>query len=101
VKNGPRPNLTATEANVAGKIFGFIATFVSGYLLGVISPFVQSVTKDVEVQALTFKGLLFFVASFLTTMLISVIVRRYYEADRLVRDGKSRDAEQSGDRQQV
>ena len=80
---------TATEASVAGKIFGFIATFVSGYLIGIISPFVQSVTRDAEVQALTFKGLLFFVASFLTTLVISMLTRRYYEGDRLVRDSSA------------
>jgi len=82
---------TPSEANVAGRIFGFIATFASGYLLGVISPFVERVTKDVEVQALTFKGLLFFVASFLTTLLVSVIVRRYYEGDQLAGDQNPED----------
>lgn len=75
---------TNSEANVAAKIFGFIATFVSGYLLGVINPFVKTMTENAEMQSLTFKGLLFFVASFLTTLLISVIVRRYYEGDQLV-----------------
>jgi hypothetical protein len=90
---------TEAEASVAGKIFGFIATFASGYLLGVISPFVQTVTKDSEAQALTFKGLLFFVASFLTTLLISVIVRRYYEGDKLVEDKKAQDIVKGGDSQ--
>lgn len=70
--------LSPKEESQAQKTFTVIATFASGYLVGAIGPFLEHASAP-ENLLMTFKGILFFVASFFTTLTITVIFRRYYE----------------------
>ncbi len=67
------------EKKGAEKTYKFIATFTSGFLIGIITPFIEHVKQDKIHLFLYLKGFLFFFTTFLTTLLVTIVMRRYYE----------------------
>ena len=68
--------LSQQEAVLSERTYTVLAAFASGYLIGIVTPLIDYSLK-VENLPSTFKGLLFFLSSFLTTLLMAVVLRRY------------------------
>lgn len=67
------------EASQAQKTYNFIATPASGFLIGVVTPFIKEATSKSDTMFLCLKGFLFFLTAFLTSLLNVIVIRRYYE----------------------
>lgn len=90
-----------TEDIKAKKTYNFIATFASGFLIGVVTPFIKEATSKSDTMFLCLKGFLFFLTAFLTTLLIIIVIRRYYEKPLIEKSKKEEEDKKANSIQSI